>query len=71
MKKSKIEKKESQIENEYLSRIQSAKFLGISISKFDQLKDLSCIRIGKRKIFSIFKLREYANNHAEKELKNE
>jgi len=53
-----------EFEPEFLNRKTSAKYLGISLAKFDQLKDISCIRYGKRKVYSISVLRDYANKHS-------
>jgi len=48
---------------EYLTRIEAAAFLNLSIAKFDQLKDIDRIKYGKSVRFSIFTLREYAASH--------
>jgi len=57
--------------SEFLSRKESAAFLKISISNFDKLKDLDCIKFGKRKIFSIDVLRQYAFKHTVRGIDNE
>jgi len=54
---------------EYLNRKESAKFLNISISKFDKL-DIEFIKYGKSKRFSIKTLRDYADEHTIKRIKN-
>jgi len=63
MKKIINNENEFQIEPEFTSRRAGAKFLGISLAKFDQLKDLEFIKYGKRKLFAIKTLREYAEKH--------
>lgn len=71
MKKSLLEINEMNFKPELLNRRLSAKFLGISVSKLDGLKDIDYIKFGKRKLFSIETLHEYAKKHTVKGVNNE
>jgi len=48
---------------EFLTRRESARFLRLSLAKFDKIKDIDCIRYGKSKRFSISVLRNYAQKN--------
>jgi hypothetical protein len=53
----------TQPEHEYLTRKEASAYLRISLSKFDQIKDMERIRYGKSVRFSVKALREYAARH--------
>ena len=52
-----------QPDTEYLTRKEAAIYLRLSLSKFDQIKEIDRIKYGKSVRFSIKALREYVIRH--------
>jgi hypothetical protein len=63
MKNNTVLKKTNFPDAEYLTRLESAAFLRMSLSSFDQKKDIERIQYGKSIRFSISALRRYAQEH--------
>ena len=63
MKSNQESTKSGQIEQEFLTRPESARFLRISLASFDKIKNLERIKYGKSVRFSIRSLRDYAAKH--------